>query len=125
MGTGTALTTARAHGAANVAGGLWPLLHPRSFEAVFGAKHDRWLQSTVAGLLVGNGLTQLSTADTDEGRRYARRLGVTTAATLLAVDLVQVPRRRIAKTYLLDAAMEVAWLLAWTRERTGSPSRTR
>ena len=40
---------ARTHGVANLAGGLWPLLHIRSFEWVFGPKTDRWLVKTVAG----------------------------------------------------------------------------
>ena len=41
----------KAHGAFNIVGGLWPLIHLRSFEAVFGPKVDRWLEHTVAGLL--------------------------------------------------------------------------
>jgi hypothetical protein len=54
-----ALTLARLQGAANLVGGLWPLLHLKSFEAVFGPKTDRWLVKTVSGLLVVNGVTQL------------------------------------------------------------------
>ncbi|MEE2033421.1 hypothetical protein [Rhodococcus chondri] len=104
---------ARTHGLFNVVGGLWPLLHRRSFEALFGPKQDRWLMYTVAGLLVGNGMVQLKAEDTLEGRRHARRVGVATAATLLAVDLVYVPAGRIPKTYLLDAAGEAALLAAW------------
>ncbi|MFD3812345.1 hypothetical protein [Rhodococcus sp. NPDC058639] len=104
---------ARLNGSLNVAGGLWPLLHRRSFEAVFGSKVDRWLQYTVAGLLVGNGIAQLRAEDTPEGHRHARRVGVATAATLLAVDLIYVPAGRIPKTYLLDAAMEAAVLACW------------
>ena len=42
----------RAHGVANLVGGLWPLLHISSFEMVFGPKADRWLVKTVAGLLM-------------------------------------------------------------------------
>jgi hypothetical protein len=55
----SALTLARLQGTANLMGGLWPLLHLKSFEAVFGPKTDRWLVKTVSGLLVVNGLTQL------------------------------------------------------------------
>lgn len=109
--------TARAHGVFNVVGGLWPLVHRRSFEAIFGRKQDRWLQYTVAGLLTGNGVVQLLAADTAEGRRHARRVGVVTATTLLAIDLIYVPSGRIPKTYLLDAAMEAGWLAAWARFR--------
>ncbi|PVG83277.1 hypothetical protein DDE18_08245 [Nocardioides gansuensis] len=103
----------RAHGAFNVIGGLWPLASIRSFEAVFGPKADRWLEYTVACLLISNGAAQLL-ADQDDAT--ARRVGVGTAASLLVIDLVFVPRGRIRWTYLLDAAMEVGWLAAWARQ---------
>ena len=105
----------RAHGVANVVGGVWPLVHLRSFEMVFGPKSDRWLVKTVAGLLVVNGLTQLAASSAADGVRHARRLGLGTAAVLAAIDLVYVPARRISKMYLLDAAVEVGWILAWCR----------
>jgi hypothetical protein len=35
---------AKTHGVFNMAGGLWSLLHVRSFEGVFGPKTDRWLE---------------------------------------------------------------------------------
>jgi hypothetical protein len=103
----------RAHGLANLVGGLWPLLHISSFEMVFGPKTDRWLVKTVAGLLVVNGLTQLTTSSTADGVRQARRLGVGTAAVLAAIDLMYVPARRISKMYLVDAALEVGWIISW------------
>ncbi len=103
----------RAHGVANLVGGLWPLLHIRSFEMVFGPKTDRWLVKTVAGLLMVNGLTQLTTSSTAGGVRQARRLGVGTAAVLATIDLVYVPAGRISKMYLVDAAIEVGWIIAW------------
>ncbi|MGM7647662.1 hypothetical protein ACSVDM_22400 [Nocardia sp. JW2] len=108
-----AATLARAHGAFNVVGGVWPLVSRRSFEAIFGSKYDRWLQFTVAGLLAGNGLVQLTAARTPAGLASARRLGLTTAGWLLAIDLIYVPKGTIRKTYLLDAAMEIGWLAAW------------
>lgn len=97
-----------------MAAGLWPLLHLRSFEAVFGPKRDRWLEATVAGLLLSAGYAQWRAA-TDADWPHARRIGVATAATLLAVDVVNVPRGRIRWTYLLDAAEEVALIEAWRR----------
>ena len=106
---------ARAHGAANLVSGLWPLVHLRSFEKVFGPKVDRWLVRTVSGLLVVNGLTQLTTSSACSSVRQARRLGVGTAAVLAAIDLVYVPAGRISKMYLVDAAVELAWILAWRR----------
>jgi hypothetical protein len=106
---------ARAHGVMNVVGGVWPLLHMRSFEAVFGPKTDRWLVNTVAGLLVVNGLTQLASSSSPATVAQARGLGVGTAAVLAAIDVVYVPTGRISKMYLLDAAIEVAWIVAWCR----------
>jgi hypothetical protein len=106
---------ARAHGVMNVVGGVWPLLHIGSFEAVFGPKAHRWLVKTVAGLLIVNGLAQLATSPSGDGMRQARRLGVGTAAVLAAIDLAYVPAGRISKMYLLDAVLEVAWITAWCR----------
>lgn len=96
------------------------MLHLRSFEAVFGPKADRWLEYTVGGLLTGIGYAQVRAGSADDWR-HARRIGVATATTLLAVDLVYVPRGRIRWTYLLDAAEEVALLAAWARARAAWP----
>lgn len=102
-----------AHGWFNIVGGLWPLLSMRSFEHVTGPKVDRWLVRSVAGLMVGNGLTQLASARSPEGLASARLLGQTTAATLGAIDVFYASRGRISKVYLVDAAAELGWLLAW------------
>jgi hypothetical protein len=107
------------HGAFNVVGGLWPLLHLRSFEWVFGPKKDVWLQRTTGGLLVSAGLAQLAAAPDPGGPAHARRIGLGTALTLLAIDLVYVPTGRIRPTYLLDAAMQTGWIAAWLRASSG------
>lgn len=121
----SAKTLARAHGAFNVASGLWPLLHMPSFELVSGPKADRWLVRTVAGLLVGNGAVQLNAPGSAERVAQARRLGLSTAATLLAIDVVYVARGRISRVYLVDAAIEAAWVAAWLLSSTPSgPART-
>jgi hypothetical protein len=114
---------ARLHGVANIAGGLWPLLHLGSFERVFGPKLDRWLVYTVAGLLTSIGYAQWQAA-TSEHWRHARRLGIGTAGTLLAIDLIYVPRGRIRWTYLLDAAEEITLIAAWvmTEPRPADPT---
>lgn len=110
-----ALQLARLHGAFNLVGGLWPLVHLRSFEAVLGPKVDRWLVYTVAGLMVCIGTAQLTSSADPASVRQARRLGIGTALTLEGVDLAYVLRRRISPMYLVDAAAEAAWLLAWAR----------
>ncbi len=106
---------ARAQGVFNLAGGAWPLLHRRSFEGLFGTKDDEWLQQTVGALLVAAGCSQLLAAREPGGHAHARRTGLGTAVSLLAIDLMYVPTGRIRWTYLLDAAAETAWILAWLR----------
>ncbi len=97
----------------NAVGGLWPLLHMRSFEQVLGPKTDRWLVRTVAGLMLANGLAQVLAEPCPAGLRMARRTGLGTALTLAAIDLVYAPPGRISRVYLLDAALEIGWVLAW------------
>jgi hypothetical protein len=105
-----------AQGWFNIVGGAWPLVSMRTFEAVFGPKADRWLEYTVAGLLVTNGVCQVMAVRRGD-TETARRLGGGTAFTLLAVDLVFVPAGRIRWTYLLDAVLEVGWLALWAKTR--------
>jgi hypothetical protein len=112
----------RIHGVFNVVGGLWPLLHLRSFEAVFGPKEDRWLVYTVAGLLTSVGYAQ-ARAGTAQAWPHARRLGVATATTLLGIDLVYVSRGRLRWTYLVDAIAEAALLVGWAVATHGRPHR--
>jgi hypothetical protein len=106
------LSLSRAQGGFYVVTGLWPVVHRRSFEWVTGPKVDRWLVYTVGGLLVVIGYAQRR-ASTPRDWRHARRLGAGTAGTLLLVDVVNVSRRRIRPTYLLDAAVEAAILVGW------------
>lgn len=104
---------ARAHGIFNIAGGLWPLLHMGSFEAVLGPKTDRWLVKAVGGLLIGNGVAQFQAAASSDGLASARRIGVGTALALGVIDVVYACAGRISRMYLLDAVLEGGWVLAW------------
>ncbi|TDD27801.1 hypothetical protein E1287_33830 [Actinomadura sp. KC06] len=83
---------ARGQGLFNVVGGAWPLASMRSFEWVFGPKQDKWLQQTVAGLLISAGWAQLRASASPDGLGHARRIGLGAAATLLIIDLVHVAR---------------------------------
>ncbi len=111
------LALARAHGLFNVVNGLWPLLHMRSFEAVFGPKVDRWLVRTVAGLLLANGLVQMRAESDPASISHARMTGIGTAATLAAIDLTYAPAGRIRRIYLLDAVAELTWIVLWSRQK--------
>ncbi|OBF40643.1 hypothetical protein A5724_07665 [Mycobacterium sp. ACS1612] len=108
-----ASTVARLQGVFNIVGGLWPLVHMRSFESVLGPKTDRWLVYTVAGLMVSIGGSQLSAASQETTARHARFVGAGAASTFAAIDVIYVMRRRISRMYLLDALMEAGWLAAW------------
>jgi hypothetical protein len=107
--------------------GVWPLLSMRSFEAVTGAKTDRWLVKTV-GVLVGviGGVLMLS------GRRRRVPLEPTLLATgsaagLAAIDTIYASTGRISKIYLLDALAEVALLAGWAlgKRKRGRARRAR
>jgi hypothetical protein len=113
----TSAALARGHGVFNVVGGLWPLLHMRSFEAVLGPKTDRWLVRTVAGLMVTNGCCQLWAADDTRDLQQARRIGIGTAATLGGIDLIYGSTGRISRMYLVDAVLEAGWIVLWSRSR--------
>jgi hypothetical protein len=110
--SGDHLTLARAHGLFNVLGGLWPLVHMPSFEAVLGPKTDRWLVKTVAGLMVGNGWVQLRAASSGIGLEGARRIGLGTALTLGTVDVVYGLSGQISRVYFVDAVFEAGWIMA-------------
>jgi hypothetical protein len=113
----SATAMARYHGMFNIVGGAWPLLHLRSFEAVLGPKQERWLVQTVAGLMISNGLCQVTAGRSPEGSATSRRIGIGTAMTLATIDLVYAPRGRISKVYLLDALAEAGWVVAWAASR--------
>jgi hypothetical protein len=106
---------ARAHGLFNVVAGAWPILSLRSFEWVYGKKRDVFLQKTLGGLLLSIGWVQLTVGESDHSLILTRRIGIATALTLLAVDLVYVPKGQMRRTYLQDAAMELGWIAAWLR----------
>ena len=108
---------ARAHGVFNVISGLWPLVSMGTFERVTGPKADRWLVQTVAGLMVANGVTQLSGATSREGVRLAGLIGRSTAAVLAGIDLAYAHQGRISRVYLLDAAVELGWVALWSTVR--------
>ena len=96
--------------------GVWPLLHRRSFERVTGPKVDFWLVEAVGVTVAAIGLG-LARAVGGGGPvpRELRSVAVAAAAGLGALDAVYVARRRISPVYLLDAAIEAAFLWGWLR----------
>lgn len=114
----------RAHGAYNLLSGAWPLVHMRSFEAVSGPKTDRWLVRTVGGLLATNGAAQLLAGSSADALVQARRIGIGTAVTMGAVDTYYGGTGRISRVYLVDALVELGWVIAWANmRRSGGDAR--
>ncbi|MFI2352762.1 hypothetical protein ACH492_38450 [Streptomyces sp. NPDC019443] len=104
------LLVARTQGLFNATGGAWPLLHLRSFKHFFGPRGMReeqdWLVKTVAGLLITCGWSLLLSSPTSESLSRARITGLGTALTLLAVDVVYVPKGQARRSHVLDAVIE-------------------
>jgi hypothetical protein len=106
----SASTVLTAQGAYYVATGALPFVSRRAFGAVTGPKLEWWLVQTVGVLVTVAGGALVSGAH--QRRITPELLGVAagSAASLAALDIVYVAKRRIAPTYLLDAAAQVAVL---------------
>jgi hypothetical protein len=113
-----AKTTARMQAGVFGLGGIWSVVHRRSFEGVTGRKVDYWLVRTVGLLLTAIAVVLWRTADRDRVTSDVRLLGATTAAALLAVDVRYVAKRRIRRIYLLDALAQAGILAGWARSAT-------
>ena len=104
---------AAGQGAYFAATGLWPLVSLKSFYAVTGPKRDGWLVQTVGAMIACIGSTLLLGARRRTVPAELRWLAVSSAAALMAVDVVFVGRRRIPRIYLADAVAELGLLAAW------------
>src|SRR5262245_45890615 len=93
--------------------GLWPLVSLKTFYAVTGPKRDGWLVKTVGTMIACIGSTLLLGARRPSVSPEIRWLGASSAAALMAVDVVFVGRRRIPRIYLADAVAELGLLAGW------------
>ena len=107
-------------GAYFLATGIWPLVSRRTFERVTGPKVDFWLAQTVGVLVANIGAVLLLSARHKRVGTPLEILGASSAAGLGAIDVVFSLRGRIAKTYLLDAAVEALILAGWIRARSSA-----
>ncbi len=98
-------------------GGLWPLVHYRSFEAVSGKKVDAWLVKTVAAMILGVAATLARALRRPEPPEEARVAGAGAAIALGWSATWYALRGRISKVYLLDAAAEFALLAGFLAAR--------
>jgi hypothetical protein len=110
----------RAQGTYYVATGALPFVSRRAFEATTGPKREWWLVQTVGALVTVAGGALLSAAHQQRVTPELLWVAAGSAASLAAIDLVYVAKRRIAPMYLLDAAAELAILGALWHRRRGS-----
>jgi hypothetical protein len=102
-----------AHAAYRWGAASGPIVSLRSFEAATGPKVDGWLVKKVGALLAAAGAAIGSAATNRRVTPEIALLGAGCAATLAAIDIVYVAKRRIPPVYLLDAAAEVALVAGW------------
>jgi len=102
-----------AHGVFNFTTGLWPVFHRRSFETVTGPKTDFWLVRTVGLLIATSGAVMGMAGWKKRVTPETRALGIGIAASLAAIDIIYVLKKRISPIYLIDAAVEIRFATAW------------
>jgi hypothetical protein len=92
--------------------GIWPLLSMRTFEAVTGPKTDDWLVQTVGTLAACIGAALLLGSRRIPPNRETLLLSAFSAAAFLGVDVVFVAMGTISTIYLVDAGVQIVFLIA-------------
>ena len=123
--TDEAVRLARLQAIFYVATGVWPFVSMRAFEAVTGAKVDRWLVKTVGALVAVIGCALALASRRRQLAPEVMLVAAGSAAALAAIDTVYVAKRRIAPVYLLDAVAEIALVAGWARLWWQSPRGSR
>lgn len=92
--------------------GIWPLLNMASFITATGPKQDTWLVEMVGLLSASVGLTFIVSSL----RRHPLPilLGYAVAVSFLVMDIIYVGSGQIGSIYLLDAAIQGAFIIAIT-----------
>jgi hypothetical protein len=93
--------------------GLWPVVGYESFQAVTGQKPSHWLLMLAGLLLAGIGASMLIAAIRRDIAFEVFVLGLVTAASLAATDIIFVIERSIPAVYLLDAVAESLFVTLW------------
>ncbi|MGE3798790.1 MAG: hypothetical protein AB7G88_13230 [Thermomicrobiales bacterium] len=101
-------------------GGLWSVVHKRSFQAISGPKVDYWLVRTVGGLLTVVGAVIAMAGVRDRITPEIRWLAVGASSVLTVIDVVYSVRKRVRRTYLFDAAANGVVIIGWLVRRSPS-----
>jgi hypothetical protein len=105
--------------------GIWPLVSVRTFKLVTGEKGktdnletgldaDHWLLMTVSVLITSIGITLLLSAIRRTQAVELAVLAIASSVGLTSIDVIYTARGVILPVYLLDAAVEIPLILAWT-----------
>jgi len=100
-------------GAYDLVGGLWPLLHMASFEAVTGPKTDDWLVRTVAGILVVVGVVLIQNALRGSVGHSVQWIAGGISLVLASVAMISSLAGFISWLYFFDGLIHLAFALAW------------
>jgi hypothetical protein len=96
-----------------LATGAWSIVDISSFQAVTGPKEDLWLVRTVGLLLMVCAAALLSAAYRGVAGREAGIIGAGTPIALAAIEVFYYVEGDISAIYLLDAAVELAFVAIW------------
>jgi len=88
--------------------GIWPVLGMESFLLATGPKQDTWLVEMVGLLSASIGLTYIVAAL--RNGRLPFVLGYAAAVSFLFMDVVYVAKDVIARVYLIDAFVQLAFI---------------
>lgn len=103
-----------------LATGVWPIVHLSSFLTVTGEKTDLWLVQFFGVLVCVPGAVLAHAAWSGRLDVAILITAVGSAGVLLAGDVIYVMRGWIGPIYLLDAAVETAFIAAWALTARGS-----
>lgn len=92
--------------------GIWPLLGMASFIDATGPKQDTWLVEMVGLLSASVGLTFI--VSSLKARHLPILLGYAVATSFTIMDIIYVAGGAIDRIYLLDAAIQLAFVTAMT-----------
>lgn len=92
--------------------GVWPLLNMASFITATGPKQDTWLVEMVGLLSASIGLTFI--VSTLRRGRLPVVLGYAVAISFLMMDVIYVATGEMDRIYLIDAAIQAAFIVAVT-----------
>jgi hypothetical protein len=91
---------------------IWPLIDMNSFELITGKKTDHWLVKTVSIMILGSAIVFLISGWQNEGSTEVIKLLATmNTVGLFLIDIIYVTKKRIRRVYLVDAVIELLFLM--------------